>query len=691
MSRGEADLEVVLRWRSAEGEFDVSLAYDDPSDPYDRRDLVRDPVSIDTNSLNQLVDNEPAYGAALSRMLFASDEARAFYAEARAVVDRRGMPLHMRLLIDPRAPRRFHALRWESLRDPGDGQPIATRPNLLLSRYLSSGDWRKIAPPPRHDLHALLVVANPRDLADYQPGGAALHPVKVDEELVRARAALAGMRVTELVSGGATAATLDAILAGLERDIDVLYLVCHGALTGDEPRLYLEKPDGTTDPIDSKRLADRVAELEHRPTLAVLCSCQSAGNGDAATTSDEGALSALGPRLAAAGVAAVVAMQGNVSMRTAGRFLTEFFRALSVDGVVDRAAAVARGYVREEPDWWVPTLFSRLRSGRTYYRPEFAEQGDYTFGALVSKIEDRECTPVLGSGMADRLLPSRQALARLWADRWQMPIAQHARGDLAKVAQFLRTRTAPDTPKTELRRYVIAEFRERWGDQLPEELYRPERLPALLREIAQRHREQDGNDPYPMVANLDLPVYVTTSWTGLLEHALKEAGREPIVRSFAWHRKRNLEDPVDFDPDDRAHPLVYHLFGRVEDLDSIVLSEDDYFAWMTAWIRNAHLIPDAVRAALTTRSLMFLGYRLDDWEFRVLSQSIKSFPGSSKLGSFVHVGVQLSPEDNEDIEPEAAQDYLESSFSREKMRLNIYWGESHQFLTEVRRRMRVPA
>jgi len=194
-----------------------------------------------------------------------------------------------------------------------------------------------------------------------------------------------------------------------------------------------------------------------------------------------------------------------------------------------------------------------------------------------------------------------------------------------------------------------------------------------------------------MVANLDLPVYVTTSWTGLLEHALKEAGREPIVRSFAWHRKRNLEDPLDFDPDDRAHPLVYHLFGRVEDLDSIVLSEDDYFAWMTAWIRNAHLIPDAVRAALTTRSLMFLGYRLDDWEFRVLSQSIKSFPGSSKLGSFVHVGVQLSPEDNEDIEPEAAQDYLESSFSQAKMRLNIYWGESHQFLTEVRRRMRVPA
>jgi CHAT domain/SIR2-like domain len=688
VSRGEADLELILRWRPSEGQFDVSLAYDDPSDPYDRRDLVRDPIVIDTEALNLLADDEPAYGIALSNMLFAPDEVHTFFVAARAVADERGLPLHLRLHIDPQAPRRFQGLRWESLRDPDDRQPIATRPNVLLSRYLSSGDWRKIVPPPRHDLHALVVVANPTDLARYQPGGAVLHQVKVDEELRRAHAALAGMHVTELVSDGE--ATLDATLAALERGIDVLYLVCHGVLTGDEPRLYLEQKNGTTDPVDGALLADRVAELQHRPTLAVLCSCQSAGDGEAATTSDEGALSALGPRLAAAGVAAVVAMQGNITMRTAGKFLTEFFRALSDDGVVDRAAAVARGAVREEPDWWVPALFSRLRSGRTYYKPEFAERGDFTFGALVSKIKDRECTPVLGSGMADPLLPSRESIARSWADRWQMPIAQHARGDLAKVAQFLRVRAAPDTPRTELRHHVLAEFRRRWGDQLPAELFRPEQLPTLLHEIALLQRKDD-EDSYQMVANLDLPVYVTTSWTGLLEDALVEAGRQPIVRSFAWHRNRDLEGPLDFDPHDRDHPLVYHLFGQVEDLESLVLSEDDYFAWLTAWIRRSDLIPDPVRAALTSQSLLFLGYRLDDWEFRVLFQSIKSFPGSSRLGDYVHVGVQLNPGENQDIEPEAVQDYLESSFSIGKVRLNIYWGESYQFLQKLRGRMRVPA
>jgi hypothetical protein len=319
MTRRDSDLEIVLQWRQ-DAQFDVSLAYDDPSSPADRRDLVRDPVVIDTDALALLTDDNDAYGAELSRMLFAPDEVRTFYAQARAVADARGIPMHLRLLVSPRAPRRFQTLRWESLRDPVDGQPIATRRNVLLSRYLSSGDWSNVAPPPRHDLRALVVIANPSDLANFRPAGRALPPVDVEDEQHRARTALAGMQAVVLAAGGS--ATLAAITDALEQDVDVLYLVCHGALVGDEPRLFLEQPDGTTDPVDGAKLAKQVAGLSHRPTLAVLCSCQSAGNGEQAWTTDEGALSALGPRLAAAGVAAVIGMQGNVTMRTDGRFLS---------------------------------------------------------------------------------------------------------------------------------------------------------------------------------------------------------------------------------------------------------------------------------------------------------------------------------------------------------------------------------
>jgi hypothetical protein len=288
--------------------------------------------------------------------------------------------------------------------------------------------------------------------------------------------------------------------------------------------------------------------------------------------------------------------------------------------------------------------------------------------------------------MADRLLPSREEIARRWADRWQMPIAEHARSELAKVAQFMQVRTSPETPRLELRRFMRADFRRQWGSRLPEELFRPERFPDLLREVARLHRVEDSQDPYTVVAHLNLPVYVTTSWTALLEDALIEAGRRPIVRSFAWHNDRaDADGSLDFDPDDPERPLVYHLFGRVENPDSIVLSEDDYFTWLTAWMGRGDLIPNALRTALTGQSQMFLGYRLDGWEFRMLHQAIKSFPGAKRLESFVHVGVQLNPEDNLDIEPESAQEYLEKVFSRDK--LNIYWGRSREFLDELGKRM----
>ena len=64
-------------------------------------------------------------------------------------------------------------------------------------------------------------------------------------------------------------------------------------------------------------------------------------------------------------------------------------------------------------------------------------------------------------------------------------------------------------------------------------------------------------------------------------------------------------------------------------------------------------------------------------------QAIKSFGGSSLLQENLHVGVQLSPE-SQLIEPEAAQEYLESYFGNDKV--NIYWGETRRFLDELRAR-----
>ena len=185
-------------------------------------------------------------------------------------------------------------------------------------------------------------------------------------------------------------------------------------LVEGEPWLFLEREDGTADRVRGGELVTRIQELEDRPRLVVLVSCQSAGAGDVEPASqDGGALAGLGPRLAEAGVPAVIAMQGNITMKTAAAFMPVFFQELRRDGQVDRATAVARGAVRERPDWWMPVLFMRLKSGRIGYKPGFSAEagGLQKWPAVVHNIQAGRCTPIVGPGLTEWLLGSRQEIA----------------------------------------------------------------------------------------------------------------------------------------------------------------------------------------------------------------------------------------------------------------------------------------
>lgn len=680
-----AELELGLRWRHDDGRFDVSIHYDDPSNANDVRELGTDPLLIDADSLGLLRGNPTAYATMLTDQVLRSEhDVLKMYRQARAVADNGELPVHMRLLLDPKAPSRYHALRWELLGDPDDESPIATRNNISFSRYLSTSDWRTIAPPRKHELRALAVIANP-DLGTVTPGGRSLAALDVPEEENRARQALKGMQV-KLLSSEQNRATLPAVREALSGDapgdgFDVLYVVCHGAYLANETVLYLEKPDGTYDGVTGSQITEMIAGLQHRPTIAVICACRSVGGEDG--TSDEVALKSLGPRLAEAGIPAVLAMQGDFTIESAARFLPAFFEALGRDGVVDRAVAHARGQIANRTDWWMPVLFSRLRTGRTYYLPEFSEKSSFTWKALIDGIQTGMCTPVVGPGVADRILGSRSEIAQRWVERWQAPINQHNRTDLSKVAQYLTVRVAQRHPEVELLKYVMTELRDRYKDTLPGELLQgPDPEPALL-EIGRLQRAQDEHDPFHIIADLPASVFVTTNWTGLLEAALTEVGKRPVMRSFDWTAEtvgaaQDLEEAPSVE-----RPLVYHMFGRLEHPETLVLSEDDYFAWIKSWIerRNETSI---VGKALTRSSLLFLGYELDDWDFRVLFQGVQSFRGRDQLRRRQHVGVQLSP-DSQLMESDAAQEYLESYLDLATVR--IFWGETSEFLRKLQARL----
>jgi hypothetical protein len=676
----DADLEIGLRWRWQDKAFDVSLAYDQPLNAEDRRLLSDEPLSIDVDQLRKLLADEESYASHLSDAVFGSDAISDFYKAARQDAERDDLLLHLRLLIDPSAPPEYHAIRWESLRDPIDKTRIATRHSVLLSRYLSTATWVRLAPKPRHQAKGLVVIAAPSDITDYQRGGAPLHEVRRSDERDRVQRAFQGLNCDELAEPGA--ATLERIIDGLNKSIDVLYLVCHGALNGSRPLLYLEKADGTTHCVEGERFIERIRALRHRPTLAVLCSCYSAGSATG-VRDDGGGLAALGPQLAGAGVAAVVAMNGPITVESADLFFPRFIEEFKDDGAVDRAMATARGAISDRRDWWAPVLFSRLRSGRTWYEPGFPRADVTTWTTLIAQIQSEMCTPVVGPGLADPILGSRKEIARRWVERWQMPIAPHNLEDLAKVAQYLGVSVAPEMRGNELLTYLKSELKARYADQFSSDEALSSDVEGLLSAVG-REMRKNPTDPYRVVAGIPSPVFVTTSWSSLLADALEDAGKKPRTASFDWNDlgREPLDDEfVDPTPEE---PLVYHLFGTLEDTQSLVLSEDDYFSWMTAWVGRRTSVPKGVGTALTRRSLLFLGHQLDDWDFRFLFQGIKTFGGSGQLRRNYHVGVQLNPE-IQTTEPEAAQTYIETLFDED--RVSIYWGTVETFVEELQRHL----
>jgi len=682
------ELEIGLRRKEAES-YSVEFCLSHPESDVDGRLGPREQpvVQFHLNELRDLELDPKAYGKSLSNSLFESSTVTEALAVARTLAQEKSCPLRIRLFVGPNTPE-LHNIRWETLLDPVDLTPLLIGENVLFSRYLGSFEWRPVHPRRKCELRALVVIANPNNLEEYRSGGRSLASIDVKGEIDRARASLGSMLRTELASGGS--ATLDKISGYLRDGFDILYLVCHGALINGESHLWLEDETGRAARIKGSELIEQIRKLRQVPELVVLASCQSAGTGNEPCATDEGALSALGPLMAEVGVPAVLAMQGNVSMRSVASFMPKFFKELQRDGQIDLAISVARNAIRSEPDWWMPVLFMRLKSGRLWYEPGFA--GDPTgfkkWPALQSSIyEDKHATPILGPGILEELFGSTREISRLWADQYHFPMSPFEREELPKVAQYLAIDQSPQFPCTELCKYMRKNVLERYENILTDEI-RNASADKLLEFVAAKHWERNALEAHRILAQPPFPIYITTNHDNILARALKAEGKEPEIEICRWNddimQNSIFEREKTYVPSEKR-PLVYHFFGNLSDPNSLVLTEDDYFKFLIGVTLRKDLIPPVVKRALTQSALLFIGFHIEDWNFRVLFRSIMSQEGSTMLKRYPHVAVQIDPEGGRIIEPEGARRYLESYFLKQEASISIYWGNAEDFTQELYR------
>jgi len=283
---------------------------------------------------------------------------------------------------------------------------------------------------------------------------------------------------------------------------------------------------------------------------------------------------------------------------------------------------------------------------------------DRDWEILLRRIQDGKCTPFLGAGVNDKVLPLGSEIARKWAADYYYPLEDCS--DLARVAQFLAITRDPMFPKEE----ILKRF-ERIG---------PPDFTAL-------------DEPQGVLADLPLPIYMTTNYDDFMVKALRSKDKDPRRELCRWNTSLKGQLSVfDSAPGFRptpANPIVFHLHGHNEIPESLVLTEDDYLDFLVNISRKQDLLPPRIQEALTGASLLFIGYRLADWDFRVLFRGLVTSMEASLRR--ISVAVQLPPE-APDQGHQSAQGYLTDYF--EDIKVRVYWGTAREFAAELRERWR---
>lgn len=670
----------------------------------------------DLSNLVGYVSDPAQYGKALSAAVFHGDIAAKFK-QARDGARDKGAKLRVRVYIEPQASE-LQGVHWEAMADPDPDKPIDlfASESIWWSRYLASGDFQEMRTREHPEkLKVLVVVSNPSNLTTHNPPLAAIPPGPAVELVTNAVAEAFENRLVCETLGNGERATDKNIISKLREGVDVLYLMCHGfASPGAPPILFLEKPDGTIDKVQGEVLVQRIQDLEQRPRLIVLASCQSAGaeTGISQEVDKQGQAfaAAIGPRLAAAGIPAVLAMSGNFSTEAAKAFIPAFFKELVSEagaGQIDRALSMARFQIKDPAQAWRPVLFMRLRSGRIWYIAGFNKEDGkkLPWDAICTAVTHGEFLPIVGPDLPALVEGTQRDLATALANRFGFPLAPWEKADLRKVSQFILTDKQPDDLRSAVRDEQLGLVR----------LKNPEFASVRAVDVLPRIMEaklKDPEHPYSILTELKAKLYLTTTPDMLLELALtQQRGQQPPVLLCSWRDERqSMQDfsatGGDAVPTPEA-PALFYVFGKRAEGPTWVLTEDDVVDYLIRASRR-NVWPGEVAGAIPQSALFFIGFPVDHWNLRVLLRIILQMECSAFLVGKPHICVQVNPEETTLADALRAKRYFEKCLrspaevyqaaklptgetgmaqQQHSIDLDIYWGSAKEFLRDLKKQL----
>lgn len=609
---------------------------------------------------------------------------------ARIRAERMGLPMQLHIGINANAGE-LHEIAWERL-PLDEGGFAANDERILFSRcVLSAGD--QAVEGQTGTLHQLRALVAYSDFGIDADGGA--NPGLQVPALENMSEAVQGLGSDVLVQSllrPSPDELLDHLSVTMPRD--VLYLACEARREGTEYFLRLGKGDL------SRNMLIKHFRRAPVPRLVILISTHQVDSKYCDLDSDN-ALSHFAAQFARLGAGAVVTCQQCMEPASWNRFLGQFFDALVSHGHV--SGAIAQGRRDLGDDWWYPVLFGRIKTTRLWYRPGFVSNDapDNCWASLVTSLQEGRFCPVVGPGIHHRLCQSRTELAREMADEYDYPLSFSHRINLPAVAQYART--------LEKRPVFIKKFENKIRRRLCELIDAPDdsrqSLHALAVKVSEVALSAEPDNPYNVLARLPIGLYLTTTLDPFIEVALmraQESGNRVYGNSI---QEVDVFDFSMVDPDvsdmsirgvlpsssfEATHPVLVQLYGSYAQLDRAAIAEDDYFQFLATFDRRMQDDKGALRGRLRSSDLVFLGFKWNSLDFRVLFRALQKYANPRTDEAF-HIAVQIDPDDDETLHPDKVLEYLRRYFEGgrylQQAHFSIFWGSATDFLRELDKRI----
>jgi hypothetical protein len=272
---------------------------------------------------------------------------------------------------------------------------------------------------------------------------------------------------------------------------------------------------------------------------------------------------------------------------------------------------------------------------------------DDDWDLIVDRIREGTCVAFLGAGAnapaeGESGLPlGRQVAAMLAEELTGVEVGKFS--DLAKVEPFQALSKYEELLRLGLYDLPRVAF---YVELRKDPAFLMEKLAGIL---------DDSAYPLPpalkTVARLPFPLIVTTNYDNLMERALRCVGVEfrRVVQpmgGFDEKERRDLNEEL-VAWGDRL--VLYKIHGSFCDphaesddgQSDVIVTEEDYIRYLTVANVAGRGLPNAVGGRLAANTILYLGYSLEDWDFRTIFKTVMA--GIDRPSTFRSFAFQWKP------------------------------------------------